>query len=64
MSEGRHDVTVELWTAPPGTLGDSKSITDANWREKMACIAVSTQMALTMTPDANEKRGAAVKGKL
>lgn len=71
LTAGRHDVTVEIWTAPPGELGkrDGSTVVEKDWREKMVCVAVATQMALTMGAASNTKRGKArsddeVKGKL
>lgn len=58
LTEGRHDVLVEIWTAPPGTPGQPPSSPpEDGWREKMVCIAVATQMSLTMSAEANQRRG-------
>ncbi|EJD03390.1 uncharacterized protein FOMMEDRAFT_20492 [Fomitiporia mediterranea MF3/22] len=61
MSEGRHDAYVEIWTAPstigsanPGSRVESEKI-DAEWREKQVCLAIATQMALTI-PEENSRR--------
>ncbi|KLO14787.1 hypothetical protein SCHPADRAFT_902928 [Schizopora paradoxa] len=48
---GRHDSYVEVWTAP----GDA-SKPGSNWREEQRCLAISSQMALTIPLEANFKR--------
>ncbi|KAF7298691.1 hypothetical protein MIND_00816300 [Mycena indigotica] len=52
---GRHDVYVEIWTAP-AELGDSRPV-DPDWRDKQLCLATSTQMALCISarPEAKTK---------
>ncbi|EJD42585.1 acid protease [Auricularia subglabra TFB-10046 SS5] len=61
LTEGRHDVTVEVWSAPPGTIGDRSAPVEKGWQDKMVCLAVATQMALTMSGDANLRRGKPAK---
>lgn len=46
---GRHDAYVEVWTAP----GDASA---PNWREEQRCLAVSSQMGLTIPLEANYRR--------
>jgi hypothetical protein len=49
--EGRHDAYVEVWTAPePGRETEG-------WRDKQICLAVSTQMALTVPMEVNRRIG-------
>ena len=57
LTEGRHDITVEVWTAPPGTIGDRSAPVEEGWQEKQVCLAIATQMALTMSGEANIRRG-------
>ncbi|KZW03621.1 hypothetical protein EXIGLDRAFT_828473 [Exidia glandulosa HHB12029] len=57
IAEGRHDVSVEVWTAPPGAPGEPADVVEDSWREKMVCVAVATQMSLSMTAEANLRRG-------
>ncbi|KAH7106612.1 thioesterase-like superfamily-domain-containing protein [Auriculariales sp. MPI-PUGE-AT-0066] len=57
LTAGRHEVMIEVWTTPPGVLGDARPPLESDWREKMVCLAVSTQMALTMSGLENTKRG-------
>ncbi|KAK9899545.1 hypothetical protein P389DRAFT_1031 [Cystobasidium minutum MCA 4210] len=55
MQDGRHDNSVEVWTAPC-ELGESGAKLDTDWRKDQFCLAVSTQMALTLPISVNEKR--------
>lgn len=52
--QGRHDVSLELWTAPSG-IGEGRET--VGWRDKQVCLAISTQMALTIPMEVNEERG-------
>jgi hypothetical protein len=52
--QGRHDIYVELWTAP-GEIGDGKPV-DEGWREKQRCLAIAHQMALVVPFEANTKK--------
>lgn len=52
--QGRHDVYVEVWTAPCN-LGEGKEV--EGWRDNQVCLAVSTQMALTIPMEVNQERG-------
>jgi hypothetical protein len=58
MQDGRHDNSVEVWTAPC-ELGQKDAKLDKDWRKDQFCLAVSTQMALTLPISVNEKRRAA-----
>lgn len=51
--QGRHDGYVEIWTAPEGKETDG-------WRDQQVCLAVSTQMSLTVPMEVN--RGIGRKG--
>lgn len=53
MTDGRHDEYVELWTAPTDVGSGARE--DPNWREKQVCLAVSTQMALSI-PESKSRR--------
>jgi len=55
--QGRHDVYVEVWTAP-SNIGEGRD-TD-NWRDNQVCLAIATQMALTLPMEVNEKLGKAM----
>lgn len=57
MQDGRHDNTVEVWTAPC-EFGDRSAKIEPDWRKKQYCLCVSTQMALTLPLSVNEARGA------
>lgn len=57
MQDGRHDNSVEVWTAPC-ELGEANATVDKDWRIDQFCLAVSTQMALTLDISVNEKRRA------
>jgi len=50
--QGRHDIYVEVWTAP-SEIG--KGMPTEGWRDNQVCLAVATQMALTMSAEANER---------
>ncbi|KAF8806872.1 hypothetical protein BYT27DRAFT_7190564 [Phlegmacium glaucopus] len=54
--QGRHDVYVEVWTAP-SNIGEGREAD--NWRDNQVCLAVATQMALTLPMEVNEKLGKA-----
>lgn len=57
VSEGRHDITVEVWSAPGG-LGVGELEKDGEeWRRKCQVLGVSTQMALTIPFEVNLRRG-------
>ena len=55
LNEGQHDVYVEIWSAPgPIARGE---VREEGWRDKMVCIAISTQMALWVSMDVNMRKG-------
>jgi len=54
--QGRHDVYVEVWTAP-SNIGEGSEVD--NWRDDQVCLATATQMALTLPMQVNEKLGKA-----
>lgn len=56
MQDGRHDNSVEVWTAPC-ELGDG-SEEQKDWRKGQYCLCTSTQMALTLPLSVNEARKA------
>ncbi|KAL5528088.1 hypothetical protein ACEPAF_7224 [Sanghuangporus sanghuang] len=55
MTEGRHDEYVEVWTAP--SIIGSCSPVDPTWRDKQVCLAISTQMALTIPWENSPRKG-------
>jgi hypothetical protein len=52
--QGRQDLGVELWTAP-SNIGEGEP--GEGWRDKQVCLAISTQMALTIPMEVNHRRG-------
>lgn len=61
MLEGRHDLTVEVWTAPCSIGAAGLEPIDPNWRDKQVCLAVGTQLALTVPGSVNEAKGERMK---
>lgn len=69
--QGRHDVYVEVWTAP-GDVGaavgeDGKvreGVVREGWRQEQRCLAISHQMALVLPMEVNERKGKTGKAKL
>ncbi|KAL1745794.1 thioesterase-like superfamily-domain-containing protein [Schizophyllum fasciatum] len=55
VNEGRHDATVEVWSAP-AELGEGDAAAD--WREDQRCIASATHLALVVPFSVNQTRGA------
>lgn len=51
--QGRHDAYVEVWTAP-SNIGEGEEI--EGWRDNQVCLAVATQMALTIPIEINRER--------
>ncbi|TFK70943.1 hypothetical protein BDN72DRAFT_887824 [Pluteus cervinus] len=51
--QGRHEAYVEVWTAPTN-IGEGKI--EAGWRDRQVCLAVATQMALTIPFEVNLNR--------
>ncbi|TFY55667.1 hypothetical protein EVG20_g9233 [Dentipellis fragilis] len=51
--QGRHDIRVELWSAPASAeIGDGKEVKEG-WREEQRCLLVAHQMALVMPMEVN-----------
>lgn len=44
----------EVWTAP-SNIGEGEEV--QGWRDKQVCLAVSTQMALTVSMEVNARKG-------
>ncbi|GAA5893945.1 hypothetical protein JCM5296_004111, partial [Sporobolomyces johnsonii] len=55
IQAGRHDLTVEVWTAPC-ELGEKATIGEG-WRANARLVGVSTQMAITVPIEFNHARG-------
>ncbi|KAF9515539.1 hypothetical protein BS47DRAFT_1341917 [Hydnum rufescens UP504] len=58
IHQGRHDAQAEIWTAPCA-IGEKRkrelgSGTE-EWRDKMLCVAIARQMALTSTVGVNKR---------
>lgn len=53
-SMGRHDIYTELWTAPCDV---GVGVEVEGWRDQQVCLAVSTQMALTLPMARNLSKG-------
>jgi len=58
---GRHEAYVEVWTAP-SSIGEASPT--KGWRENQICLAIATQMALTLPMEVNEKHGGKKTAKL
>ena len=52
--QARHESSCEIWTAP-SNIGVGKPTSD--WRDHQMCLAISTQMALVMPMEVNERKG-------
>lgn len=52
---GRHDMYTEIWTAPSDIRSGSEAV--EGWRNEQVCLAVSTQMALTVPIAMNLAKG-------
>jgi len=63
MTEGRHDIYAEVWSAPCDLDNIREGDEDKTWKSQMVCLAVSTQMALVVPMDVNNRRGG-VKAKM
>jgi hypothetical protein len=59
--QGRHDAYVEVWSAPCN-LGEGTEV--EGWREHQVCLAVATQMALTVPIEVNLLRATKDAAKL
>ncbi|KAK4048264.1 hypothetical protein OIO90_005883 [Microbotryomycetes sp. JL221] len=68
VQEGRHDITVEVWSAPSdiGSTGsDGQVDTDSDeWRSKAQLLGISTQMALVISREKPQPRAPSPPGKL
>lgn len=54
-------MTVEVWTSPCD-LGDVEGDVEGDWRSRVRCVGVSTQMALTTSMAFNQSRDNQSKG--
>ncbi|KAE9408986.1 hypothetical protein BT96DRAFT_932273 [Gymnopus androsaceus JB14] len=52
---GRHDMYTEIWTAPSDIRSGAEAV--EGWRNEQVCLAVSTQMALTVPIAMNLAKG-------
>jgi len=59
LDHGRHDIYGEVWSAP-GNIGESsdRDPDDESWRRDMRCVAVTSQMALSVSLEVNRSKGA------
>lgn len=57
--QGRHDVYVEVWSAPANVGEQREGGVKEGWREDQVCLAQGTQMALTVPIGWNMKNGQA-----
>ncbi|EUC54508.1 thioesterase family protein [Rhizoctonia solani AG-3 Rhs1AP] len=55
LEHGRHDMHGEMWSAP-SSIGQPDR-RDANWKKDMRCVAITSQMALCVSPDVNRSKG-------
>jgi hypothetical protein len=59
---GRHEVVSEVWTAPSriGQAGAKEVALGKDgsdvWREKMVCLGIASQMALTIPLEVNARK--------
>ncbi|CUA73332.1 hypothetical protein RSOLAG22IIIB_10712 [Rhizoctonia solani] len=58
LEHGRHDTYGEIWSAPSG-IGqpDGRDSADDSWKKDMRCVAVTGQMALSVSIDINRSKG-------
>lgn len=52
---GRHDTYVEVWSAP-SDIGEGETAVRKGWRDQQVCLAVASQMALTVSAEVNMRR--------
>lgn len=59
LEHGRHDIYGEIWSAP-GNIGETgdRDPEDESWRRDMRCVAVTSQMALSVSIEVNRNKGA------
>ena len=60
--QGRHDAYVEVWTAPCNI--EEEEVEVEGWRDQQVCLAVATQMALTIPMEVNQGLGEKNRAKL
>jgi hypothetical protein len=59
LDQGRHDIYGEIWSAPSSIGGaGGRDAEDESWRRDMRCVAVTGQMALSVSLDVNRSKGA------
>ncbi|KAF8713410.1 Thioesterase-like superfamily, partial [Rhizoctonia solani] len=58
LEHGRHDMYGEIWSAP-SCIGqsDGRDPTDGSWKKDMRCVAITGQMALSVSIAINESKG-------
>ncbi|KAH7322080.1 thioesterase-like superfamily-domain-containing protein [Rhizoctonia solani] len=58
LEHGRHDMYGEMWSAP-SCIGqpDGRDPSDGSWKKDMRCVAVTGQMALSVSIDINRSKG-------
>ncbi|KIJ34873.1 hypothetical protein M422DRAFT_70107 [Sphaerobolus stellatus SS14] len=61
MNAGRHDVYVEIWTAP-SNLGEG--VETEGWRDKQVCLGIASQTALNVPSDVNLRKAQKANSKL
>ena len=54
VNDGRHDATVEVWTAP-AELGEGDE--NLEWREPQRCLATATHFGLVVPFSVNQAKG-------
>ncbi|KZT27455.1 hypothetical protein NEOLEDRAFT_1176863 [Neolentinus lepideus HHB14362 ss-1] len=59
--QGRHETTVEVWSAP-SNIGEGQGQPADVWRDKQVCLAVSSQMALVVPMAVNRRKGECAAG--
>ncbi|TFK52327.1 hypothetical protein OE88DRAFT_1734343 [Heliocybe sulcata] len=60
--QGRHETTIEVWSAPSNIGEDIDGQSAGDWREKQVCLAVSSQMALVVPMAVNRRKGERASG--
>lgn len=48
IRDGRHDNTVEVWSAPCGIAEEGIEVGSEEWRQRCQILAVSTQVSLIL----------------
>lgn len=64
--EGRHDITVEVWSAPSELGAQGITVGSDEWRQHAQILGISTQMALVVPFSVNQRNAkpATASGKL